>query len=164
MTPSNFVDRLSRALGDHLSCVFLIAVAITAYEVVMRYVFNAATLWVTQTTIFVSAIGFIFGGAYALEQNRHIEITSIYDAASPRTRRLLDVARGIVAVLYLGCLLYATIRQAIPAMLRMETSGHAWDVPLPAYLKAALAIGTAVMFAQALSQLVTRLAVLKERS
>jgi hypothetical protein len=35
----------------------------------------------------------------------------------------------------------------------METSGHAWDVPIPAFLKSMLAIGATVMLAQALVQL-----------
>ncbi|SMF38942.1 TRAP-type mannitol/chloroaromatic compound transport system, small permease component [Tistlia consotensis] len=158
MAKPNPIDRLSRFLGDQICYVFLITVAITAYEVVMRYVFNAATIWVTQTAIFLSALGFIFGGAYAMEQGRHIEITSIYDAVTPPVRRVFDLIRCGVAVVYLGFLLYATVHQAIPALSRMETSGQAWDVPIPAFQKAALALGVAAMLAQALRQLVGRLA------
>ena len=153
MSKRNPVDRLSRFLGDHLSYLFLVTVGITAYEVVMRYVFNAATVWVMQVAIFLSAICFIFGGAYAMEQGRHIEITSVYDAVRPSVRRVLDMIRRIVTVIYLGFLLYATVKQAIPALTRMESSGQAWDVPIPAWQKTALAVGVAVMMAQALRQL-----------
>ena len=35
----------------------------------------------------------------------------------------------------------------------METSGRAWDVPIPAFLKSALVLGAALMLAQTLSHL-----------
>lgn len=151
------IDRLSILLGDHLSYLFLVVVAITAYEVVMRYGFNAATVWVTQGAIFLSAVCFIFGGAYALQKDQHIAITSIYEAVSPPVRRVFDLLRGLIAVTYLALLVFATARQAIPAVARMETSGHAWDVPIPALQKAVLALGVAVMLAQAARQLVSSL-------
>lgn len=154
MPKVNPVDRLSLWLGDHLSCLFLVVVGITAYEVVMRYGFNAATVWVAQSAIFLSAVGFIFGGAYALQKDRHIAITAVYDAVDAPVRRLFDLLRRLLAVVYLAFLLFATTRQAIPAITTMETSGQAWDVPIPALQKAALALGVAVMLAQATRQLV----------
>ena len=45
------VDRLSLWLGRTLAWVFLIAVALTAWEVVMRYVFNSPTIWVHDLVI-----------------------------------------------------------------------------------------------------------------
>jgi len=155
---ANPIDRLSLFLGDHLSNLFLVVVAITAYEVVMRYVFNAATVWVTQSAIFLSAIGFIFGGAYALQKGQHIAITSVYEAVTPGLRRVFDLLRQLLAVVYLALLLFATTRQAVPSVAMMETSGQAWDVPIPALQKAALAIGVGVMLAQAVRQLVASLA------
>ena len=37
----------------------------------------------------------------------------------------------------------------------LETSAHAWDVPVPAYLKTVLFLATVIMLLQALVQLVT---------
>ena len=37
--------------------------------------------------------------------------------------------------------LYGALRFAIPSVQLMETSGRAWDVPIPAFLKSVLAIG-----------------------
>ena len=41
-----WVDRISRSAGNGLSLLFMAAIVLTAYEVVMRYVFNAPTIWV----------------------------------------------------------------------------------------------------------------------
>ena len=35
----------------------------------------------------------------------------------------------------------------------METSGRAWDVPIPAFLKSALVLGAALMLVQTLSHI-----------
>ena len=53
------VDRLSLWLGRTLAWVFLIAVALTAWEVLMRYVFNSPTIWVHDLVIALSALAFI---------------------------------------------------------------------------------------------------------
>ena len=42
------IDRLNRLLGERLCYLYLVAVAITAYEVVMRYLFNAPTTWASS--------------------------------------------------------------------------------------------------------------------
>ena len=51
----NAIDWLNRLLGERLCYLYLVAVAITAYEVMMRYLFNAPTTWAFELTI-------LFGG------------------------------------------------------------------------------------------------------
>lgn len=147
------VDRVSAAVGHYLSWLFLVAVAMTVYEVVLRYAFNAPTIWVHDMVIVLTAVCFIFGGALASQRRNHIQVASYADRAPPRVRKALAVLCQVLAALYLALLLYAAIKQAIPALEVMETSGHAWDVPIPAFLKTALVAGVALMLAQTLSHL-----------
>jgi hypothetical protein len=49
--------------------------------------------------------------------------------------------------------LYGALRFAIPSVKLLETSGRAWDVPIPAFLKAMLALGVALMLVQTLSHI-----------
>jgi TRAP-type mannitol/chloroaromatic compound transport system permease small subunit len=153
MAPLNPVDRLSKRVGETLSVVFLAAVIVTAFEVVMRYVFNSPTIYVHDTAIVLSAVGFIFGGAYALQRREHIRISVIYDLLPRPARKICDALTLAVTVFFVGVLTYAAVNMAIPSVRLMETSGRAWDVPIPAFLKSMLAIGAALMLAQALVQL-----------
>ena len=59
-----WIDRLNTLLGEWLAWLYLVAVAITAYEVVMRYIFNAPTTWAFELTVLLCAIGYLFGGGY----------------------------------------------------------------------------------------------------
>lgn len=153
MTPLNPVDRLSKRVGETLSVVFLAAVIVTAFEVVMRYVFNAPTIYVHDSAIALSAVGFIFGGAYALQRREHIRISVIYDLLPRPARKLCDALTLLVTTFFVAVLTYAATKMAIPSIKLMETSGRAWDVPIPAFLKTMLAVGAALMLAQALVQL-----------
>ena len=84
------VDRISLALGRALSLLFLVAVLLTVFEVVMRYAFNAPTIWVHDMVIVLSALCFIFGGPLASQQRSHIQMATYFDRASPRLRAVLD--------------------------------------------------------------------------
>jgi TRAP-type mannitol/chloroaromatic compound transport system permease small subunit len=148
------VDRLSRWLGETLSWLFYVAVALTAFEVFMRYVMNAPTVWVHDLVIAITAVAFIAGGAYALERSEHIRISSLYDRLPAGMRGWLDRISLVLIVAYLALLTYAAVRPALTSIELRETSGRAWDVPVPPVLKAALALGAALMTVQAVLHLV----------
>ncbi|MDP6621414.1 MAG: TRAP transporter small permease subunit, partial [Alphaproteobacteria bacterium] len=113
MEKLNPVDRLSILLGEKLSIVFLFSVVITAYEVIMRYGFNAPTIWVHDSATALSATGFIMAGTYALQQERHMRISVVYDAAPPEIKKILDLLNSALIVFFMVLLTYTTIDQAI---------------------------------------------------
>jgi TRAP-type mannitol/chloroaromatic compound transport system permease small subunit len=150
------VDRISLGLGKALSLLFLVAVALTVYEVAMRYAFNAPTIWVHDMVIVLSAVCFVFGGALASQQRIHIQMASVFDKASPKVRRILDQLCHLISAIFLAMFLFGALRVAIPSLELMETSGRAWDVPIPAFLKTVLAVGAALMLVQTLSHFLHR--------
>ena len=164
MSNLNFIDRMSLGLGEKLSYVFLISVIITCYEVVMRYVFNAPTTWVHDGATALSATGFLMAGCYCLQARRHIAITVIYDTVPQKVRNVLELINALLIVVFLGLLTWAAMKVAMPAVAwqawdcrvqfcGLETSAHAWDVPIPAYLKSVLFLASVAMLVQSLTQL-----------
>jgi TRAP-type C4-dicarboxylate transport system permease small subunit len=147
------IARLARAIGIGLSWLFAVVVLLTAYEVVMRYVFNRPTIWVHDLTIALTAICFVFGGAYALQRDDHIRITVAFTRASDRGQRRLTAFSHAATFVFLAALTYAAVIQAARSVALMETSGRAWDVPIPALLKSVLAAGSGLMALQALLSL-----------
>ena len=151
------IDRLSRALGDRLAWLFLIAAALTCFEVLMDWVFRAPTIWVHDTTLMMSATCFLFGGAYALQRGEHIRITFLYDALPRRVRRVLDLIGMLLALVYLVALVWFAGRQSISSILIVEMSGRAWDFPMPMVIRTAFFLGTALLLLQTLAKLVALL-------
>ena len=165
MSSLNPIDRTSIFLGEKISYVFLASVIITAYEVIMRYGFNAPTTWVHDGATALSATGFLVAGCYCLQKRRHIAITVIYDSVSPGLRRTFAIINALIIALFMCLLTWATLKIALNAtwmnwncevqFCGLETSAHAWDVPVPAYLKTVLFLASVIMLLQALVQLVT---------
>lgn len=148
------LGRAIDALGLPVAVLFLLSAAIILYEVVMRYAFNAPTIWAHETTTFLSAVGFIYGGAYCLARDKHIRVVLIYDAVSPRMRRILDIVIslvGLVSACFLAYAAWTVVQRAIfepSGGFRMERSGSAWNPPFPAILKVFLFVILVVIAAQ----------------
>ena len=66
-----------------MSYFYLVIVAITAYEVIMRYVLLQPTIWVHDLAVALCALGFVFGGPVALSARQHIAITALYEISEP---------------------------------------------------------------------------------
>ena len=81
------LDRAVRGIGEATSLVFLAAVALTFYEVILRYFFNAPTTWVHEVSIFLTAAAFIIAGSYTLQRKDHIRISLVFDMLPARGRR-----------------------------------------------------------------------------
>lgn len=153
--------RLGR-LVDRAGLIFALglvaAAAVLLLEVVLRYVFGSPTIWAHETAIFLSALGFVYGGLYCAAKDRHIRVVLLYDLAEGRTRRALDVAISLTCAGSACFFTYASWLMVRKAAFRpngdfvLETSGSAWNPPTPALLKiflmaimAALAVQFAVL-------------------
>ena len=160
MTPTGLLDRAILRYGEPISLLFLVSVVITCYEVVLRYFFHAPTIWVHELTIALSAACFMIGGATCMAQNAHIRITVVYEKLPGRGRAACDLLSLIVGAAYVGGLLYGLAKQARDSIFRFrdgvwlpETTGRAWDVPIPPLLKALFVIACLLLLMQILQRI-----------
>lgn len=163
MVDLEFIDRLSRRTGEVLSFVFLISVGVMGWEVAARYIFGAPTIWAHETTICLTAIGFVFGGVYTLQRREHIRITSLYDLAPSWLRKTLDLICSIIILFYLVALIYGAWIVAERSWMVMETSGSAWNQPIPVVLKTTLVLGLVLMALQALTHFLQQLGLVRRK-
>jgi TRAP-type C4-dicarboxylate transport system permease small subunit len=155
------MERLALGVGRAAAWLFVLAAAITIYEVGSRYLFGAPTTWAHVTTTALCAVGFALGGAYAFARNEHIRITLLLDR-SPRPLRLpLEALALVLGAVYLAGLLHAAWAQAADAVWRFDATGWAPELtpgppnwPLPALVRAGLAAGTLLFLLLVLLRLV----------
>lgn len=158
------MERLSLAVGRPLSWLFIFATAISAYEVVMRYVFAAPSTWVHVTATAACAIAFGFGGAWCMARDEHIRITVLSDRFPPAIAKALDVAGNLIGLVYLLGLSWGLWLQAKDSILRFE--GADWrpeltpgppNWALPATIKGALLLATLLFAGVVLARVVRAL-------
>ncbi|MBK1670222.1 C4-dicarboxylate ABC transporter permease [Rhodovibrio sodomensis] len=159
-TPQDRVSAVLVPLARPVSIIFVFITVFTFYEVVMRYVFNAPTFWVHETTTALAAGCFAFGGAYCVAIDKHIRVVLLYDTVSPNIRRWLDVGISLIGCASCTLMSWAAWDMVSEAFwmpsgeFRMETSGSAWNPPTPAIVKAVLFVMLCTMAVQFLLQTV----------
>jgi len=154
---------LMRRAGEAASWLYLVVVAITAYEVTMRYLLNAPTLWVHELSVALAATCFVLGGPYVHQDRRHITISVIYDRMGPGARRRARALGSLLTLVFCAFLTYATIVQSGLALKVMEKTGTAINWPIPVYLKTLFALCAVVMTLQSALHLVEDIAALRGR-
>lgn len=152
--PADFFAAAVARIGHLFAVLFLVSMCILIFEIVMRYAFNRPTIWVHETTIFICAICFVYGGLHSVSRDGHIRIVLLYDKASQNVRRWLDIVIyticGIATALF-SYAIWPTVFKSFydpTGAFRMITSGSAWNPPYPALLRAFLFIALVAMTVQ----------------
>ncbi|RLB40627.1 MAG: hypothetical protein DRH12_09760 [Deltaproteobacteria bacterium] len=147
----SFIDTLSVLAGKVSGWLIFIVAFLIIYEVASRYIFHHPTLWVTESVIFGCGISYVLGAGWALQDNRHVKIDMIYDRLNTRRRAIMDSITFVFFVLYLGVLLWASIKYSWHSLLVRETSGSAWDPPIYP-VKLALPLGIIILLLQGIAK------------
>jgi TRAP-type mannitol/chloroaromatic compound transport system permease small subunit len=163
--PSTLADRFATAIGQAFAWLFVVAILLSVYEVVMRYVFGAPSSWVLATTTTMCQVGFALGGAWCMARREHIRITFLPDKLGPRGRWWTELLALAVGVFYLAGLLYAVYLDAKTSIWKFDFAG-AWapeltpgppNWPLPSLGKAGLVLGAALFLAVVVTHLARHL-------
>jgi len=129
-------------------------VLIILYEVVMRYFFAAATLWVNEMSLWIAGGIYLSAGLYAMQQRSHIRIFILYDLAPLWLRRMFDGLSLICVYVFAFSVVWGGFGEAMAKFLRWETFGTAYDPPIPATIKPLILIMMTFLALQALSNLI----------
>jgi len=85
------IDRFTTAMANIVSWIVVLMVLALVYEVTMRYVFRAPTIWAYDVTYMSYGTHFMLGSAYALLRGAHIRTDIFYQNWSERTKGIVDV-------------------------------------------------------------------------
>jgi len=105
----NFADQFVVWIGRAFAWGIFILTAAVMYEVIMRYFFNAPTLWAFDFTIQMYGAVFMMGGASAISTKTHVKADMYYNRLSEKGQAILDLilficfyAPGVFALTYAG--------------------------------------------------------------
>ena len=105
----NFADQFVVWIGRSFAWGIFVLTAAVMYEVIMRYFFNAPTLWAFDFTIQMYGAVFMMGGASAMSTKTHVKADMYYNKLSEKGQAILDLilficfyAPGVFALTYAG--------------------------------------------------------------
>jgi len=119
----NAIDRITDRTGSSIAWINVPLVLIVTYEVIMRYVFDAPTIWVFDLTYMLYGTIFMVGAAYALHKGAHIRTDFFYEKWSAKTKGMVDSISYLVFFFpSLIMLLFASGNEAWYSFTIHETS------------------------------------------
>lgn len=158
---AGFIDRLNRWIGRGFAWLILVAVIVSATNATVRKVFDVSSnAWLELQWVLFSAV-FLLCAAWTLQDNEHVRIDIVNNLLPRRLHNAIELIGHAFFLLPFALILVVT---GIPFFLLSveinEQSGNTGGLPQwPA--KALIVIGFAMLLAQAVSELIKRLAIMR---
>jgi len=147
------IDTISIWSGNIVSVIYPVVVALVVYEIIMRFVFNAPTIWSNEATVYLSALGYLLGGAYSLYYKAHVRVDILYLKFSPRVRAMLDVITFFFTLIYMGSLIWFGSIYTWESIKILEKTGSPWNPPIYP-LKIAIPLGAFLILLQSITNFI----------
>lgn len=157
---SRAIDALNGLIGRLVKWLILAAVLVSATNAVVRKVFDTSSnAWLELQWYLFGAV-FMLAAAYTLQRNEHIRIDVLSSRFSKRTRDWIDlVCHVLILVPFTAIMIWLCLPFALDSYRSGEVSMNAGGLIVwPA--KALILAGFILLFAQAVSEIVKRCAVL----
>ena len=90
------IEQLNILIGRAFGWCILILTLSVAYEVFVRYVLNAPTVWAFDMMVQMYGALFLMAGPYALAQDTHVRADVVYRLVAVRWQARLDLVLFIV--------------------------------------------------------------------
>lgn len=154
------IGRISVFLGKTCGVFYLTAIALSVYEVFLRYALNAPTSWTSETIMMLVATAWLLCVGAITQQRRHITVTSMELIIGEAAWKKLSKVALVLSMLAVAGLIYAgwkpmTSVIANAANGNMQTSGSAFDPPVPTYIKTMIVIAGFLYLLQLFANLLT---------
>lgn len=124
------ITRVVKVVGDVCSLLILLIMAVVAYEVTARYVFNSPTSWAWLVNKQLFGIYVMVAGSYALVHNSHIRIEMLYQHFPKSIKKVIQWLTMVAAFCFLGALLWKGGVMGCEAWENKELAMGVFKLPL----------------------------------
>lgn len=118
------IERITAGVGIAAAFLLVPLVLATCFEVFMRYVMDAPTVWTYEVGYLLTGAHFLLGMAFTLREGEHIRIDIFSGKFSVRTRSVIDLLSYAVMLPLMLWLTYALFQYLQMGYLRNEHSGQ----------------------------------------
>jgi len=148
------IDRVGIFVGRITMMLVVAITAIMLFEVLMRYAFEAPTLWANELTLWIAGFVFLLSGFYAMQQRCHIRIFLLYDIVPRWMQHLFDIISVLLILTFAFFLIFGSFKQVfVTKFYKWEMFGTAFDPPIPATVQPMILIVVALIAIQAVINL-----------
>lgn len=152
-TIAKYIDMMNEFIGQVTSFLVIPLVGVVFYEVLMRYAFNAPTVWGFEMTAFIYGVHYMLGLALTEGRGGHVTVGVITDRLPKKVQALLGIITSLVIFMPVWiCMAIWSWDYAITSTMQGELNSTSWAPPVWP-LKILMAIGFTALLLQGLSTL-----------
>ena len=153
------VDGLSRFFGATAALLVIVLVALMLYDVVLRYAFNAPTIWGNDLNTWLMGASFVLSIAYAMSTDSHVRVDLLYDARTrPRMRYFDLIGLTLIILPTVAWVTWGLWGHFMEAYRTGERSGSGGWNPIVWPFKFILLAGFAIFTLQIAAEIIKRAA------
>lgn len=155
------IDRLNAAVGAANAVLILPLICVVAFEVVMRYGFNAPTTWAFEATTLLYGVHFALAFGEAHKNNSHVAIDILEMALPPRPQLILRlIGHVLIFVPTTALLAIWSVNLALVSWQQWEHASTSWSPPIYPF-KTLLSLGFILLFLQGVAKLIADIRALR---
>jgi TRAP-type mannitol/chloroaromatic compound transport system permease small subunit len=148
------IDALNENVGFYGSFVILALLGVVTYEVIMRYGFNAPTVWAFEATTLLYGVHFMLAFGYTHKHHGHVAIDVLEVHLPRKSRAVLHIVVNLVLFLpTIGLLSIWSVIYAATSWANLEKASTSWAPPLYPF-KTIMAIGFILLLLQGIARLI----------
>lgn len=158
---SRLVDRTSTAIGRSVAWLIIAAAVISAGNALVRKIFDWSSNALLEVQWWLFAIVFLLAAPWTLAVNEHIRIDILNSRLSRRARDIIELAGHTFFLLPAAAMIvYTSWIFFASSFAQNEHSPNAGGL-LQWPIKALIPVAFALLFAQGLSELIKRVAIMR---
>lgn len=124
------IDATSEWTGKVIGYAMYPAIAVLIWEIVLRHIFDAPTIWAHGISQRLFAAYYVLAGAYVLRFKEHVRMDLIYNLFPPRTRVIMDLLTFPFFFAFCAVLLWYGGHLAWKSLLLLEPDQTPFNAPL----------------------------------
>jgi len=159
-----WIDSVNEWVGRGIKWLILILTVVMVLDVIMRYLFNAPTVWGFDVSYMLGGTFFILGMGYTLLKDKHVRVDVFSAKFSARTKAYIEVILStLIFFPAFGLLFYQLLPYVYRSWVDQEKSLESfWRPPIYPF-KTALLIGVALLLLQGFALLIRNLRVISKK-
>lgn len=146
-----YVGKLSEFVGGGAMYLLLAIMAMLLYSIFTNAI-HRPVIWVMEMSQFTMAAYYILGGASSLKHGIHVRMDFVYERWKARTKAMVDLFTVFFLLFYLYIMIRGGWDSSMFALEFDQRNHSVWKPPM-APVKITMTLGMALMFLQAVAEL-----------
>jgi len=152
------IDTFIDFVGRVASWIVLVLALVMGANVLLRYGFSLGWIWAQELEWHLLVPICLIGMSYALRHGEHVRVDILFDRFSPRTKRAIDVAAGVLAMAFCAIVIWLSIAYVRQSWSIGEGTANPGGIDYRYVIKSFIPVGFGLLFLQSLAQTIHSIA------